>query len=782
MLGGLRAAAFACLAALLLAGGHTAPARAQEGAAPPADRPTAENLQSLIDTIEDEGRRKELLEQLRALLAAQKEMEGRPDGAEEAGFLGPIERHVENFGAAVSSAATMIFESPSVWPWLHRQATEPAARQLWLSIAANLALVFAAAFAADLLLRLALRRPRRAVETRNADTLLMRVPLLLLRTLLDLLPIAAFAAAAYLVLGLREPEAAVRDVILTLVNAGVLARVVFVAGRLMFAPRVSAMRVLPLADETAHYLYIWLRRFTNVGVYGFFALEAGRRLGLPRDTYGVLGNFLGLVLAGMAVVLIWQNRRTLGDRLRAEPAAGAAAGWRGVGSRFADIWHVFAVAYVVAAYVVWALDVQGGFLFLVRASLLTVVIAVAAHLAARLLRRLVDRIFHIAEEVKAVYPGIEVRANRYVPMLQKVLAFAVYVIAAVAILQAWGVNAFGWVTSDIGREAIGRAASIVLILVVALAVWEISSAMIARYLERMNEGDSPRARYQRVRTLLPLARKSLLVVLIVMVSLIVLAELGINIAPLLAGAGVAGLAIGFGAQTLVKDVITGLFNLVEDTVAVGDIVSLAGHAGVVEGISIRSVQLRGYDGNVHVIPFSEVTTVENFTRGYSHAVFDIGVAYRENVDEVIEVMREVAAGMREDPEYKPVILEDLEVAGLEAFADSAVIIRARLKVLPAQQWAVRREYNRRIKAAFDERGIEIPFPHTTVYFGEDRAGWAPAARIHLEREAADAAAAGERPKEPPKPATAEKKPRPERREKTRKPTDGGGASPDSGDR
>ena len=175
--------------------------------------------------------------------------------------------------------------------------------------------------------------------------------------------------------------------------------------------------------------------------------------------------------------------------------------------------------------------------------------------------------------------------------------------------------------------------------------------------------------------------------------------------------------------------------LLEDTISVGDVVNLGGHGGVVEGMSIRSVRLRDLEGTVHTVPFGEVATVLNMTKDVSFAFMEVGIAYREDVDQVVEVLREIGDGMQADEEFGPLILEPLEVLGLDSFGASSVNIRTRLKTLPIKQWGVKREYQRRMKRGFDERGIEIPFPHQTVYFGADKDGVAPAARIAFENAA-----------------------------------------------
>ncbi|HEX5738936.1 MAG TPA: mechanosensitive ion channel family protein, partial [Hydrogenophaga sp.] len=224
-------------------------------------------------------------------------------------------------------------------------------------------------------------------------------------------------------------------------------------------------------------------------------------------------------------------------------------------------------------------------------------------------------------------------------------------------------------------------------------------------------------------------------VLSLIASVLILSELGVSIAPILGAAGVVGLAIGFGAQSLVKDYFTGFFLLLENQIRQGDVVQLGDHSGVVEGINLRFVQLRDYDGNVHYVPNGHITTVINMTRGFSHAVMDIGVAYRENVDDVMTVMRDVASQMRDHPDHRANITDDLEIAGVNSWGDSAVVIRCRFRTLPMEQWGVRREYLRRLKAAFDAKGIEIPYPHLTVYAGQDKDGKAPAFPLQQMAEA-----------------------------------------------
>ena len=246
-----------------------------------------------------------------------------------------------------------------------------------------------------------------------------------------------------------------------------------------------------------------------------------------------------------------------------------------------------------------------------------------------------------------------------------------------------------------------------------------------RVAARMTE----REQIKRAETLGRAFRYLASVIISLIAVVLILSEIGISVAPILGAAGVVGLAIGFGAQSLVKDYFTGFFILLENQITTGDVVDIAGKAGLVEDVTLRYVRLRDYDGNVHYVPNGLISTVTNMSQGFAYSVVDVGVAYRENVDQVLAVMREVAEALRVDERHATRILEPVEVVGVERWDDSSVVLRCRFKVRPLEQWTVRREYLRLLKAAFDRDGIEIPFPHLTLYAGVDKLGNAPPFRV-----------------------------------------------------
>ena len=263
---------------------------------------------------------------------------------------------------------------------------------------------------------------------------------------------------------------------------------------------------------------------------------------------------------------------------------------------------------------------------------------------------------------------------------------------------------------------------IMLITIGMLLLFSLLQRVVERF-RRLYEGRlfGP-TELKRADTLTQVVRDLARVVILGVGGMMVLSEVGVDLKPLLAAAGLGGLAIGFGAQSLVKDVISGFFILLEDSVRVGDVVEIAGVGGLVEAVKLRTIVLRDESGSIHVIPNGTINTVKNMTQLYSYYVFNIGVAYRENVDEVMAVLKDIAEELRQDTEFSADILEPLEMWGVDRFADSAVIIKCRIKTKPIQQWRIGREMNRRIKNTFDTKGIEMPFPHQTIYWGAPKDG------------------------------------------------------------
>lgn len=661
---------------------------------------------------------------------------------------------IVQISAAVSEAGTQIVASlrsvndlPLLWRWLSAQATDPVSRARVLDTAWKLLVVVAAAFAAERAGAFLLRRIREALsrgahaspavaqvsrlpeapaesglaaaeagesersarERRLTGALsaLRRLPFLLGRLVLDLIPIVLFALVGNFLLGtdLGEPPLN-RLAIVAVVQAYVAVRVVLAIAALLVSPAGPRLRLLQVSDWAASFLTRWIRRITIVALVGYGIAEVGLLLGMYRTAYETLLKLFALVVHVCLVVAVLQAREPVARRIHARH--NARGPWAVTLNSLSEGWHLVAIFYIVALWLVWAIELRNGYVRLIRFFLITAGVLIASRLLAIVVLGGFDRL-RIGPDMAARHPGIEARLNAYYPFVRIVLMTVIGAVTLVAMIEAWGFGIVGWLQyTGLGSRSVSAILLIGVTVLLAVLVWEGANAGIEMHLVKLGQ-QAQLARAGRLRTLLPMLRTVLLVTIMLVVALMTLSELGVNIAPLLAGAGVVGIAVGFGSQKLVQDLITGLFLLLENAMQVGDVVTLGGLSGTVEALSIRTIRLRALDGSIHIIPFSAVTTVTNQTRDYGYAVLDLSVGLNEEPGRVIEVLKEVADEMRSDAKWANILLEPLDVMGVEKFIDTAWVLRARVKTQPASRWAVSRELNRRIKIKFDELAIESPF-------------------------------------------------------------------------
>ncbi len=679
-----------------------------------AQDPDTAELEALVETLEDDSRRAALIAQLEALIEARRATED-PLRADSPGaaLLAAVSSRVAAAGHEIGAAAAAIEAIPGALAALRVRAAAPGVFADWARAAGQLLLAFAGAWLAHRLTARVLAPARAALAERPGDGRFAAGALYAAWAVLAFVPPAAFAAGGWVVMAAAGPPPAPRLIGLALIDAAALLLGVAVAARLVLAPTVGRWRLAPVSDETAAALLTEVRRVAAVVLFGAAFGEAALALGLPVGAHAAWLKLVGLAAVGLLVAVVLRYRRPVADAIRGAPHAGAAGQPGGLRARLADFWHLPAILYVLVACGAWATP-GGGFPALARAAA-AAALALAAIGLFQASRRTFGSGVRFGRAARARFPGLERRADRYAGGLRRTLGAGVLAIAVLLLVEIWIGGAFAWLASEPGRVLVGRAASIALILLAAAIAWELAGALTARLTPR---GDDRQSRGARLHTLMPLARNAARVAIGAVTALTIMSELGIAIGPLLAGAGIAGIAIGFGAQSLIKDVITGIFILLEDSIAVGDVVDVGGHSGVVESMTVRAVRLRDLGGNVHIVPFGDVGSVLNMTRDFSYALIEAGVAYKENVDHVVAVLHAVGEAVRGDPDYRPDILEPLEVLGLDSFGDSSVNIRVRLKTRPRRQWRVRREFHRRMKQAFDDAGIEIPFPYRTLTFAD----------------------------------------------------------------
>ncbi len=312
-----------------------------------------------------------------------------------------------------------------------------------------------------------------------------------------------------------------------------------------------------------------------------------------------------------------------------------------------------------------------------------------------------------------------VRVSRVTRFTWVMASIAIVATAFFFIAGIWHINLALALKAIAGAQAVRTAAGLAILTVIAYAAFEFTGFAIGQTMGRLvKRSTANRRRAAQLRTIDPLLRGIAQGTILVLLILMGLSELGVQIMPLLAGAGIVGIAIGFGAQTLVKDFLTGMFLIIEDIVSVGDVVRIGDSSGLVEAMSLRTIRLRDFDGTLHVFPYGEAQVVHNLTKTFSYYVFNLQISYDSDIDRALSVMHKVGKDMQADHEFGQYILEPIDVVGVDDLADSGVALKARVKTLPTEQWKVGREYNRRIKLAFDREGIEIPFPHMKIVLPE----------------------------------------------------------------
>jgi len=518
-----------------------------------------------------------------------------------------------------------------------------------------------------------------------------------------------FVGVATMLLGTGIGDlATTRLVILAVVNAYALSRGLICVVRALAGPfglfRVNA--------ETAVYIEIWARRIVTVAVSGIAFANVALLLGLHRVGYAALLHLVMLVVHLFVVVIILQCRRPVAEAIRA-PAGrdGAAARVR---NRLAGLWHYLAIALDLALWAVWALNIHNGYTLLLQYFVGTVAVALISRLATIVVLSLIDRGFRISPELLQRFPGLEIRANRYLPLLRRIVASVIAFIGFVALLEVWGVDAIVWFYGgQIGSRLLSAVVTIGIAALAAAAIWEIANALMDRQVNALSR-DGHYARAARLRTFQPMLRTALLCLIVAVVGLTALSEIGVNVAPLLAGAGIVGIAIGFGSQKLVQDLITGLFLLLENTVQVGDNVTVSGLSGTVENVSIRTIRLRAADGAVHIVPFSAVTTLTNASRGAGNAGVSVNVAYKEDTDRAGQILKDIVDEMRHEAEYRSMIRGQLELWGVDRVDGAMASIVGQIRCSEAGRWPVQREFNRRMKRRFQECGIDIAAASQTI--------------------------------------------------------------------
>lgn len=693
-----------------------APALSQEAASPPAV--TDQAAEDLIKILEDDGARAALIEKLR---------QTDPEAAEAAPEVitdFSIARRLAEYTRSVAEGASATVRAVGgVFVNFHQafngalSADYAALRDLLV----NLVVVALGLFGSFLVLRLMANAviARIAVRAQNQRGI-RRIGAIGMATLVDAVTIVLAWALGY-ILALNAgtyPNGQMGINQTLLLNAFLIVELSKLAIRTVLAPRFTVLRMLPVADDNAAYWSFWMSRILSLLGYTFLFVSPLLAGVISASAAAAVQVLVMATATIIGIIIVLQNKE--GVRLWLAETSGRR-GHDGLGRLLAALgvyWHVLAIAYLLALLVVWFANPDEALPFMLGATIQSLIAIAVGSLIVTFISRFVTVGLRLPEDVQKRLPLLETRLQAFVPGVMTVVRWVVIAGIAVAVGQIWGLfNFVEWISSDEGLYVAGSIVSAALIVLVAI----ILHVVVASWVEYRLNTQMGKIPTPREKTLLNLFKNAFSIALTIFGTMLALAQIGVNIAPLLAGAGVLGLAIGFGAQKLVQDIITGIFIQFENVMNEGDVVEVAGRSGVVEKLTIRSVTIRDLTGTVHLIPFSSVDQVSNMMRGFSFHVAEIGVGYDSDIEAVKQAMRDAFAQIMQT-EHKDEILDDLDMQGIIAFADSAITVRARIKTLPGKHWAIGRKYSEMVKQVFAERGIEIPYPHVTyVQSGDGRA-------------------------------------------------------------
>jgi moderate conductance mechanosensitive channel len=603
--------------------------------------------------------------------------------------------------AALSSSLTKVSGG--------RGAAGIASQLAWL-----LGILLAGAAAAWPLRRVLLERGLRP-EVSSGSGLAARLAAAALRFALDLLPFAAFAlftlAIAHFFFAAGSAD---RDLVFAYVTGAILVSAAAVLLRLLLSPHWPALRLLPIGERAAVFLYRWLLLAWAVAVFGWLSAGLLILTGVPLQAHLVMVLMTGAAVGLILLLMILAARAEVGAAIR---AGGDSSRLR---TQLADTWHLFAIVYLAAIWVFWAANMLDQGPSKIWAAIASVAIVLVFPLLDRWIGRSID------DMVGEPGSGTESRRQGAASVLRGVMRVLLAVMLIAGVNELWGFDTFGEAQVRLRQALLASSFDLVAAFALAVLGWQLIKVAIDRRLE-VREVDGMRVEPSpRLRTLLPLTRKFLVTVLIVMTAMLILSGLGVNIGPLLAGAGVVGLAIGFGAQTLVRDIITGVFFIMDDAFRVGEYIQSGNYKGTVESIGLRSIKLRHHRGPIFVVPFGELRAVQNLSRDWVIDKLTIGITYDSDLEKAKKLIKKIGQELAQDPEFAPHILETLKMQGVEEFGDYAIQVRMKMMTKPGEQFVIRRRAYAMIKKAFDSSGIKFASPTVQVSGGGDAAAAAAA--------------------------------------------------------
>ncbi|WP_408884464.1 mechanosensitive ion channel family protein [Komagataeibacter xylinus] len=767
----LRTAVLGLVVVLAAYGPHVAHA-ADEAAAPaPAHGMTPDQARQVLAVINDPARRAEFQNTL-AAIAAQLPAAPAPAPAAPAHAAAPAQEltvQPDSLGSDLvqdteALRASLIVQAQHfvalfgdlafVVHWTHTIFADPQSRGILLDAVGRATLILLVALAAEHGVSLLMRKPLRGVTARALATekrlnlpdaataapdpaataapgveaagqqaateqdmqaqhatlrLLARVPYSLMHLLIKLVPVGLFfglgTGFAYALTTTHQAML----VTLTLTNAYVVARVVYLLMETLFVPHSPAIRLCSASDQTAFMVTRWLNFLVAAPSVVVCLSTLGGVFDMPaRGTEAIIRSVV-LIEHVLVAIFTWRVRRHVASALQPSARLRQQPFWAFVG-RLVYLWWVPAMFFNFALWLIWATHIQGGYAWIIRTVILTTAVVILSRLFSVLAYNVQNRLFQISPAMEARYPGLQARVNYYYPAARKILSFLLSFATAIVFLQALGLPAIHFLFhGKLGQKVMGTISSVIIAYTVAVFIWEAANAVLQSQIVRF-ENSSQEGRASRLRTVLPIIKTVLLALIIIIVAVTTLSQIGINVAPLLTGAGIMGAAIAFGAQSLVKDFITGFFMLVENAIQVGDWVTAGGVSGTVEHLSIRTLRLRSVNGDLHIIPFSGVSSIANTSRDYNLVVVDVMIDLSQDTQQLTRILQEELAALRKIPRFTHLILSDFTFLGIEQADGNGARFLGSIRTAPGSKWTVYRQYYSRVAVRMNAEGIKFPVP------------------------------------------------------------------------
>lgn len=688
----------------------------------------SEKLQDLIDVLRDDKTRQTFLDELQKVAdgTAAKDIPETPLAEPLGKQMADVTRHfAERAVFSIIVFSRQLAAAPATLSNINGGEAEVVFRA-----ARDLALVIVVTYGVFAVLRLVARRIYRSFGRRATTAgFLEKAFLVTASVAFDIGIVIAAWGAGYLAALTVFGELGRMDIQQTLyLNAFTAVQMAKVATRAILSPSTSELRLIHVSDRAARRTSRILAWIISILGYGQLLLQPILSQAVSAASGQAVSALVALVALVIAVSATLVNQRAVTEWLLATPEHNP----RSRRVRFiAARWHWPVLVYLAFLFFVVLIGPAERLFSVLGASAQTFVAIIVGFVFADWLARTVQEGVRLPNNINRRLPLLERRINGLVPRFLTLLRFLIIATVIAFVISATGIfDVAALMQSRMGLAFTGAAASVFVILLVAYVAWLTLTSWVDY---RLNPAFGTIAT-SRETTLLTLLRNAMTIAIVVVALMFSLSQMGLDIAPLLASAGVLGLAIGFGAQKLVQDVINGVFIQLENAINVGDVITVGGTTGTVERLTIRSVSLRDVTGAYHIIPFSSVDMVTNLMRDFAYHVGDVGIAYREDVEDAKAALFEAFEQLRADPEINGVIVGEMEWFGVQELADSAVIVRVRIKTLPGKQWGVGRALNGAVKRVFDARGIEMPFPHQTIYFGVDKNGGAAPAFISLVQQ------------------------------------------------